>query len=293
MIRLLLALAAAGAAGGDVRTIMVTPSVADPGVTRFDAPSVALTSPTLPATAPLAVFLTGSYGRPANVQPILKVIAGQGYRVIGLTYNDEPAVLQICARDPEPDCAAHFREMRSFGSGTFPQASNLPAEAIVYRLIAALRQLDRIDPGTGWGAYLAGGVPRWDRIVLSGLSQGAGMAAFIAKRVSVRRVVLFSSPWDFTGADRRPAPWLAQPSATPTDRWYAEYNTRERAVAPLKAAYAALRIPADHVRVFTLGLPPGTPRRGANPYHAITVHDPRYAADWRAMYGRGDASGSQ
>ena len=30
------------------------------------------------------------------------------------------------------------------------------------------------------------------------------MAAYIARQHEVKRVVLFSSPWDFTGADRTP-----------------------------------------------------------------------------------------
>ena len=55
----------------------------------------------------------------------------------------------------------------------------MPAESIVARLVAALRALDRQAPREGWGAYLDGDQPRWDRILVSGLSQGAGMAAFI------------------------------------------------------------------------------------------------------------------
>src|SRR6266566_5654714 len=43
--------------------------------------------------------------------------------------------------------------------------------------------------------------PKWGRIVLAGQSQGAGMAAFIAKRQAAARVILFSSPWDFVVSD--------------------------------------------------------------------------------------------
>jgi len=57
--------------------------------------------------------------------------------------------------------------------------------------------------------------PKWGRIVLAGQSQGAGMAAFIAKRQAAARVILFSSPWDFVVSDgnaRRLAPGSRRPA---------------------------------------------------------------------------------
>ena len=278
-----------GAASAQRLTVhQVQPSAADPGVKAFDDPSIALIDGKVAADAPLAVFLSGTGGKPANTTAILQVIAGQGYRTLGLSYDDTPAVVQVCPRDPDPDCSAKFREMRVTGGGPgAPGIANPPAEAIVPRLVAALRSLDAAAPAEGWGQYLAdGGTVRWDRIVVSGLSQGAGMAAFIAKRHPVRRVVLFSSPWEFTGRDRRPAPWLSDGSATPPARWFAEYNRRELTVPLIRAAYAALAIPPANIRVFGLDLPPGVSSANPNPYHGITIRDPRYADEWRAMFGR-------
>ena len=115
------------------------------------------------------------------------------------------------------------------------------------------------------------------------------MAAYIAQRESVARVVLFSSPWDFHGQPRKLAPWIDGPSATPPERWFAELHRRE-ATAPLIAqAYRALRIPADHVLVFDLDLPDGG--RGQNPFHGSTVRLPGYEPQWRWLYG--SASGDK
>ncbi|MDB5703768.1 MAG: hypothetical protein JWN66_884 [Sphingomonas bacterium] len=265
----------------------ILPSEADPAVKQFDDPNIAVTSPGLPRGAPLAVFLPGTNGKPEHALDLLRVIAGQGYRALGLHYDDRPAVVAKCPADPDPDCSARFREMRVSGTGGPAVVDNPVAEAIVPRLVATLRALDRREPDQGWGGYLDGGEPRWDRIVLSGLSQGAGMAAFIAKQHKLRRVVLFSSPWDFTGPDRKPAPWLSLPSATPMDRWQAEYNRRENTAAQIALAYAALAIPPANIRIFDLDLPADRPATGANPYHAITIGDLRYTPQWRAMYGRG------
>ncbi|WP_419809829.1 BPSS1187 family protein [Sphingomonas sp.] len=263
----------------------VVPSAADPAVRQFDAPSIAVATAGLPAAAPLVVFLPGTGGRPENTRGLLRVIAGQGYRALGLEYDDDPAVVQVCPRDPDPACSAKFRATRIDGSGAGGPVSNPPAEAIVPRLVAALRALDRAAPGEGWGGYLDGDQPRWDRIVVSGLSQGAGMAAFIAKQHPVRRVVLFSSPWDFTLPGRRLAPWIGGPSATPPDRWWAEYSRREDTADLLALSYRALNIPADHVLVFGRELPAGMAERGWNPYHGVTVRDAGYAAQWRQLYG--------
>jgi hypothetical protein len=266
----------------------IVPSTADPAIKQFDEPSVAIADPTLPADAALAVFLPGTGGKPENAVTLLDAIAGQGYRVIGLEYDDEPAVVGVCPRDPDPDCSAKFRAMRIDGSGPgVSGVTNPVAESIAARLVATLRALDKLQPTVGWGRYLDGDQPRWDRITVSGLSQGAGMAAFIAKQHAVRRVVLFSSPWDFTGADRRPAPWISLPGKTPIDRWQAAYNRRENTVPLIRAAYAALGLPSEQVHVFDLDLPAGMQPRGPNPYHPIGIRDVRYTPQWQAMYGKG------
>ena len=233
------------------------------------------------------MFLTGTGGRPRALIAFLGVVVEQGYRAIGLEYDDTPAVSQVCPRDPDPRCSESFRAMRVDGSGDATVVHNPVAESIVARLVAALHVLDRDDPAGGWGGYLDGDQPRWDRLVVGGLSQGAGMAAYIAMHHVVRRVVLFSSPWDVTGRDRRPAPWLAQPSLTPLDRWYAEYHAQEQTVPLIRQAYAALRIPPDHIEVFDQDLAPDA-ARSSNPYHVNTIRDRRYVDRWRELFGRAD-----
>lgn len=96
--------------------------------------------------------------------------------------------------------------------------ANTQSETIVNRLVKLLSYLQEHDAPRRWDGYLLNGEPNWSRIVVSGLSQGAGMAAYIAKRKAVARAVLFSSPWDFMGASRQLAPWISEPSATPPDR---------------------------------------------------------------------------
>jgi hypothetical protein len=266
---------------------MVKPSALDPAVTHFDEAHVIVRPKDAAPDAPLALFMPGTSGRPQNVVTLLRVAAAQGYPTIGLEYDDEPAVVQVCPRQRDADCSAQFRRMRVEGTGPgVPGVQNSAAESISGRLSALLKALDKVAPTEGWGRYLDGDRPRWDRIVVSGLSQGAGMAAYIGKTRLVRRVVLFSSPWDFTLPGRKLAPWIAGASATPPSRWYAEYHRREATADLLAKSYDTLGIPAGHVLVFDRSLP-GTPSpSNPNPFHGSTVRDVGYAPQWRTLYGK-------
>ena len=284
-----LAAALAGATpvlAGDVRMLSIRPSMADPGVKNFDDPSLVFIPHDAPLSGPLVVFLTGTGGRPRGVASFASLLAQSGLRVLALEYDDSPAVAERCPTDPNPACAGAFRQMRVNGDAQGAPVENTSAEAVIPRLRAALLALDHADPAGNWSAYLVGDAPAWPRIIVSGLSQGAGMAAFIAKEHSVARVVLFSSPWDVTGPDHHPAPWLSLPSRTPPERWFAEYHAKEKTAAQIQRAYAALGIPAANLRVFDRDLPSNSPP-SPNPYHVNTIRDPRYAPDWLFLYGVG------
>lgn len=292
LVRFALAVASIQVGGGLV-TYRVTPSETDPQIKRFNEPHYIVFDSSTTRSANLLLFMTGTGGNPDNVSDFLKVAAGQGYRVIALAYNDVPAVIGVCPRDPDPRCSANVRQKRIFGDDVTNLIDDSPAESIVNRLVKLLVKLDHDHPSDGWSEYLNGDVPRWERIVVSGHSQGAGMAAYIAQRKRVARVVLFSSPWDFYGRDRQIAPWVLKgPGATPSDFWFGAYHEKENTASLIAEEYHALRIPSSHVRVFKL-----EPARvvGPNPYHLsmvgnrVTPRDqsdaPAYADDWRFLIG--------
>jgi hypothetical protein len=286
-IAVLGALLASGVARADVVVQEVRPSEADPAITRFNDPNMIVFDEQTPPGAQLAVFLPGTDGRPGNSMHLLRVVAAQGYRVIGLEYNDDPAVIQVCPRNPDPGCSGNFRRHRVFGGNAWSPVENTQAETIVNRLVNLLRFLQSRDAAGQWDAYLAGDEPNWSRIVVSGLSQGAGMAAYIAKHKSVARVVLFSSPWDFQRtSSQRLAPWLTDPSATVPERWFAEYHRRENTAALIARAYQALQIPKGNIRVFDLDLPKDMTFKSDNPFHTSTVKVAAYAPEWQFLYGR-------
>jgi hypothetical protein len=266
----------------------VRASAVDPRIRRFDRPSYALANPRAIPNGQLLVFLPGTKGVPPGPRNFLVAAADAGYRVISLDYNDDVSVAVYCPKRPNPECSGVFRRMRIFGTGTLGDASvdNSPEEAIVNRLVKLVAYLDRLHPGEGWGGFLdtsqnGGGRPAWGRIAVSGQSQGAGMAAFIAKEHAVARVILFSSPWDYVerGQGRELAPWIAGASRTPAARWFGGYHARENFARLIARSYAALQIPADHIRVFNKELPAGFRGRGNNPFHGQGVGNAAYAEE--------------
>ena len=282
------------AASDSLVTYLVTPASADSAIHRFNESNYVVFARGTPASAPLLVFLPGTGGRPLGTSDFANVAARQGYRVIGLEYTDTPAVAEICPRAPDPGCSERVRQKRIFGTDVSAMIDDRPEESIVHRLTSLLVMLQHDHPADGWEQYLADGAPNWPRIAVSGLSQGAGMAAYIAQQTRVARVVLFSSPWDNYGRNHVLAPWVTRgPGQTPSELWFAAYHQREATAPIIASAYAALRIPREHIRVFTLD--PSPDARGNNPNHPSVVGNrptprlpdgtPAYLEEWRFLLG--------
>lgn len=269
-------------AGQIVREIR--PSQTDPRIQNFDFDHLVIVNSGTRLDVPLVIFLPGTHGRPANATGLLRVVASQGYRVIGLEYADAVAATKACLLDSPYDCYERFRRQEVFGRAA-AQADDDP-NAIEPRLVHLLEYLNQRYPAEGWDSYLTVGRPAWSRIVVSGFSQGAGMAAYIAKRELVARVVLFSSPWDSNHGSGAPAPWLSRPSATPPESWFAEYHMHEETAAKIVRAYAALRIPRDHILIFNKSLPADLHVSGSdNPFHISTIKLLDYEPQWRVLFG--------
>jgi pimeloyl-ACP methyl ester carboxylesterase len=274
-------------------TYSVTPQMTDSAIGRFNDPHFVVFDRNAGPSADLLLFMTGTGANAGSVSDFLNIAATQGYRAVSLSYNDVPAIVAICPQDPDPACSARVRQKRIFGDDVTSRIDDTPAESIVNRLAKLLVKLDHDHPSDGWGQYIADGAPKWERIAVAGHSQGAGMAAYIAQKKRVDRVILFSSPWDFYGRDRQLAPWvLGGPGATPVDRWFGAYHRKENTAALIARAYKALKIPQRNIRVLTLE--PGRVA-GNNPYHLSVVGNgttprkadgsPSYADDWRVLLG--------
>jgi hypothetical protein len=174
--------------------------------------------PDAPIAGRLFVFLPGSGGLPSFYTLIVRHAASMGYHAIGLTYPNDPSVRDLIAGETDPELPEKIRRERLFGESLTPKVDVDAANSIRGRLVALLTYLDAQHPGEGWGSFVTlGDEPRWDAIVVSGHSQGAGHAAFLTKTDEPAGVVMFAGPGDFvTGVG--PAPWLDAPSLIPARR---------------------------------------------------------------------------
>jgi acetyl esterase/lipase len=262
-----------------VQRYRVRPSAADAEIHEADFPHYILFDPNGPKAPGLVVFLPGTGGKPTQADILLKSVVHLGYRAIGLSYSSLPAVVDLCRDSPDEGCYDNIRGDRAFGWG-----GTSSSDAIVGRLLSLLVHLHRRYPLEGWDFYCTKREVLWKNIILSGLSQGAGMAAYIAKHRRVKRVVLFSGPADFVEKTKSVAKWTAGESATPNARWYAAVHRRENRYSDIMDAYRSLKIPSGHIALLDLTPPP---RDGAtrDRFHTTTTRLEGYLDVWKTMFG--------
>jgi len=149
----------------------------------------------------LFVFMPGTGGVPSVYRLIVQAAANNGFHAIGLAYENAISIVDLCSTSPgstDPDCAGRVREERFSGQDISPLIIVDPPNGIQNRLTKALVYLAQQHPQDGWGQFLDdSGTILWDRVRLSGHSQGGGMAGYIAKQKQrVDHVCFFASPGD-------------------------------------------------------------------------------------------------
>lgn len=276
-----LALGASTSTRADAVRLTVTPSSTDSRIGTADSPHIVLYEQGNTA-GNLLLWLAGTGGKPANGPfTIYDTAVQQGYRVIGLSYVNDPAVSQVCVGrnlKSEPACAANFRKKRIYGDDATTLIGDQPQDAIVNRLVKLLQHLAESDKAGKWEQYLDNGLPRWERIAVAGQSQGGGMAAFIAKEKRVARVIMFSGGWDKRG-NGEIAGWYGWNSATPANLWYATYHVEEPEAQTMAKIYRVLGIPPDNIAALDL------PVKGKKP-HREGINNPAYKPLWIRALGQ-------
>ena len=213
------------APSGAVTERVIAPMAANPLIRNWTAEHYVWLPSADAANGKIMLLLPGTGGAPRDGRLVGMTAARVGYRAIGLMYADDRAVVDECQSDPDPACMALMRAEIIAGGDQSPHVSVDVDNSIDGRLADLIRYLSSHFADEGWGDFLtAQGALRWDRIAVSGLSQGGGHAAYIAKLRAVPRVVLFGAPAD--GFNGQPAPWM-QLGATPADRYYAFRHARD------------------------------------------------------------------
>jgi len=264
--------------------LTIKPSTTDARITTADTPHLIVYDGSA-KQGKLLLFLPGTNGiATRGPKKLFYTAVKQGYQVINLSYINTPAIARICKGDnlvANSNCAKDFRNRRVYGDTTFSLINDEPYDAIVNRLTKLLVYLSENDKKGNWDHYLENGNLKWGEIALAGQSQGGGMAAFIAKRKRVARVIDFSGGWDYS-AKGRIADWYFTTSVTPLDRWYGTYHVEEPTAATILDTYKAMNIPEKNIHAFDLEVPKGKKA------HSNGVRNEGYKDQWIAMLGRGN-----
>lgn len=154
------------------------------------------------------LHLTGSYGRPYNQSlskfgdPLwLNELMQQGYTVIQLAYDNRFSVnADLCSRTSpgydRDNCAGEVREIALTGLGESPFRSTDVYNTIDYRLSSLLAYLQ-----TGQSINLPETIDPanidWSQLDISGHSQGANQAYYIAKKRLVASACIMAGGYDF------------------------------------------------------------------------------------------------
>lgn len=166
-------------------------------------------SPSCADDQTLFVFFPGSDGSPDNFQKLIQSIGETGIRAIALAYQNNGSLNSLCGTDDA--CYTAARRDRVLGAIASPYVQSV-ADGIHNRLLKALKAL-------GWSQFYSGDSLLYSSMIFGGFSQGAGMAAWAAKKEELKRVCLFAGPWDhLTGTT--PASWILEASATASSRYY-------------------------------------------------------------------------
>ena len=222
----------------------------------------------------LFVFLPGTGAIAQNYRLILRTGAARGYHTIGLTYPNDEAIGTLCSTDADLDCHGKAREEVITGVSLSDKVDVNVTNSIVNRLIKLLTYLNRQHPNEGWGQFLIAGQPAWQKITMSGHSQGAGHAGLMSKLYVMDRAVYFSSPGDWRSSTQQPASWItARVNTTSAARQYGFTHLRDTLVP-----YATRIVPIwNALGMDALGAPVSVDLLGPpynNTRHLTTNADP-------------------
>ncbi|HEV8270311.1 MAG TPA: hypothetical protein VGQ04_03340 [Chitinophagaceae bacterium] len=212
-----------------LRSYSVLPSLTDKNIDTYTSPGdehcVFLNDSVKPLNK-LFVFLPGTKGRGKNFSFVPSFAAAVGYHSISLTYPSDVAIAQLCKMNDDSECFDKGRQEICFGDDVSDGWSVNKANSIENRLQKLIAYLSVTYPSDNWKQFLtASNEIDWEKVCLSGQSQGGGHAAYIAQQKKVGRVIMAASPKDYSITFSKPANFLHKKMVTPIARFFGFVHT--------------------------------------------------------------------
>ncbi|MBX7078347.1 MAG: hypothetical protein K1X88_04100 [Nannocystaceae bacterium] len=268
-----------------------TPDQADPAATLHLGSELAALDTRVTPLGTLVVYLHGA-GAPSTCGSAEhgRVLAAMGFHVVQPCYVSDYGV-DNCGDDIG---GCRLEAFEGVDHHAFIDIG--PPDCTEVRVAAMLAHLQTLHPGGDWQYFLDGTVPRWDRIVISGISHGASSSGVIGMVRSVERVVMLSGPLDTGQA------WLLGTPTTAIDRFWGFTHTADDQHDGHLAAFEDLQLPGAPTDVDTVAPPyrgshrlmssaptgdghTSTQAGGSSPADPGDPSAWAFAPVWRTMYG--------
>ncbi len=220
----------------------------------------------------LLLFLNASGSVPQNAiadeeTSFYSVGRAEGLNVLAIAYRASDVIGIICSNDD-----ACFEPTRlsvitgEYVTGGASQVDDITVDEGIYaRTASALAKLIELDPSGGWDSFIdlsaianPSAALRWDKMMVSGHSQGGGHAAMLGKLHATERVVMLASPCDSISGV--PATWLQSPAGWATNtatRFYGLNAVNDPICPSYELAWEQLGLPTTATRADAFECPGG------------------------------------
>ncbi len=200
-----------------IQEFYVKPQQTDASYPPQDSHMVAFNTTT--QNGKLFLFIGGTFSTPKNYDYITRHAASLGFDAVNVTYPNS-VLTTLLAGSADSLAFNKFRQEICFGTQVSSAVSVDTLNSIYTRTVKLLQFLAQLS-SHNWGQYLASdSTLDWSKIAVSGHSQGAGHACYLAKKFSAERVVMFSGPNDYSAYFSNAAPWLREAGVTPASRHF-------------------------------------------------------------------------
>ncbi|NOT74891.1 MAG: hypothetical protein HOP08_08165 [Cyclobacteriaceae bacterium] len=178
----------------------------------------------------LLLFIGGSFSVPKNYELICQSAASIGLDVISLSYPNSVATAPL-GTSSDRFIFDNYRDELCFGNSVSDEVSVDVFNCITTRATKLVLYLKNLYPEQNWGQYItSSNTLQWDKIILSGHSQGSGHACYIGKKILVNRVLMFSGPNDYSTYYGTAANWLTVSGHTPLTRHFSLLHVKDEIV---------------------------------------------------------------
>jgi hypothetical protein len=169
----------------------------------------------------LFLFIGGTGSNTKSYQTISNFAGNLGYDVINLSY---PNTVSAASLSSSSDSMVFnkYRQEICYGTPVSPDVTVDTLNCIYTRTVKLINYLNTNYPTQNWNQYLINPTTLdWSKIAVGGHSQGGGHACYFAKFNPVERVLMFSSPNDYSSYFSNSANWLRTSGVTAMNKHFA------------------------------------------------------------------------